>query len=526
MSLPNPFAMSNHRFTLTSLLAGLLFAGQVSAAPWFRLKNEGDVEKPAATQAVGGYQEPKVLEVDLPDGPAMLPANLSLMSPPPAGNPLAPFWNDREFVKRYAGLYGVNSKLEPELNKSTNFFGGSITNSEINFYLKDVRGPLSTNAEAAITLLKSTITAGSSGVFDFLLAHTLGASGKFEEAVPHYQAAIDKFPDYLRAHQGLAMSYVRLSQFKDAIAPLTKVVELGGADGMVYGMLGFCLMERGAYVGAEGAYRNAMVFMPDSKDWKMGLVNCQIAQGKLAEATKMVDEMILENPSEASLWGLQARIYLQQEKTTEAAINYEMMRKLGGMSLADLMLLGDIYMSQEAVSLALPVYLEGIEKSGVSDLKRSLRAASQLASRANFDEASSMAAKIREAHGAGISGNDELELLKLESRIALGTGQTEKAVAVLEQVITRNPLDGEALMMVGDHYANSDEAEKAKFKFELAEKIEGYAADANVKLAQLAVKRGKFDEAVTYLTKAQKIEPRDRIQRYLEAIERARDAQG
>jgi len=84
----------------------------------------------------------------------------------------------------------------------------------------------------------------------------------------------------------------------------------------------------------------------------------------------------------------------------------------------------------------------------------------------------------------------------------------------------KNPTDGEALILVGEYYANKGEREKAEFKYERAAKIEGFEADAMVKHAQLLVQYQKYVQAVELLTKAQKIRPRDSVQRYLEAIER------
>jgi Flp pilus assembly protein TadD len=199
------------------------------------------------------------------------------------------------------------------------------------------------------------------------------------------------------------------------------------------------------------------------------------------------------------------------------------------MEVADvknLMLLGDIYMMQDAKELALPVYLEGIEKGGAADLSRSLRAADILAARGAWEEARQLFARIREVSDGNLGGEDEMKLLKLETKVAMATGSGEEAIKVLEEIIVKNPLDGEALLMAGDYYAANGEREKAENRFQLAAKISGFEPEAWVKLAQSLVKAQKYVDAVELLRKAQRMKPRDNIQRYLEKVEEAATRSG
>jgi Flp pilus assembly protein TadD len=112
-----------------------------------------------------------------------------------------------------------------------------------------------------------------------------------------------------------------------------------------------------------------------------------------------------------------------------------------------------------------------------------------------------------------------MKLLKLESRVAMANDEGEKAIKVLEQIAERDPLDGEALLLAGDYYLRSGETEKAEFRYDQAAKIQGFEADAFVKQAQLLVRSAKYVEAVEALKKAQRIEPRDNVQRYLDKVE-------
>jgi Flp pilus assembly protein TadD len=101
----------------------------------------------------------------------------------------------------------------------------------------------------------------------------------------------------------------------------------------------------------------------------------------------------------------------------------------------------------------------------------------------------------------------------------MSTGAGAKAIETLEQIIQKDPLDAEALMLAGDYYAKNNQKEKAEFRYRTASGIAGYEADAYVKHAQLLVQSQKYIEAAELLKKAQKVKQRDNVQRYLEKVE-------
>jgi cytochrome c-type biogenesis protein CcmH/NrfG len=293
---------------------------------------------------------------------------------------------------------------------------------------------------------------------------------------------------------------------------------LGGGDGKVFGLLGFTLMTNGRYVSADAAYRQALVFEPDNLDFKLGTVKCAVQTANYPYALALLDELIQQHPERDNLWTLQANVYTQLDQPGKAAITLEMLRRLDLATPANLFLLGDLYMTQESRDLALGAYLEALEKDGGQNPAKALRPAQILVSRGAWDEARRLFAEIRKAGGV-LGGDDEMKLLKLESKVAMSTGAGAEAIQVLEQIIQRNPLDGEALLLAGDYYAKNDQPEKAEFRYDAASKLEGFEADAYVKHAQLLVQSQKYPPATELLRKAQKLKPRDNVQRYLEKVE-------
>ncbi len=419
------------------------------------------------------------------------------------------FWSNPEFVKRFMGSYGFNTQIEPRFETPEE----QLTFKELGEVIRD-------NPAEAMDRLKKLITPTSSAILPFTLGSLYFQEGEAVKAIEQFELALTKFPDYRRAHRNMGFALAQEGRYDEATKSLTKALNLGAVDASIYGLLGYSYLNDGKTLSAEAAYMNALLMDPENQDWKLGLIKSYIARSSYSEAIALLDEVLAKNPESANLWSLQANVYLQMEDNAKAAINFEMLRKLGKASLANLMLLGDIYMLDEALEMALPVYMDAIDKDGVNDISRSLRASEILVSRGAWSESEALFAKIKQVHQGVMSDEEEAKLLRLESKVAIANGEGERALAVLEQIISKNPLDGEALLLAGEFYSQEGQKEKAIFRYEMAAKISGFEADAWLKHAQLLVRQQDYNEALELLRKAQKVNPRDNVQKYLDAVER------
>ncbi|KAB2658622.1 MAG: tetratricopeptide repeat protein, partial [Verrucomicrobia bacterium] len=428
-------------------------------------------------------------------------------APLPEGHALASVWNDPDFARRLVGSYGFASEAEPRM-----------TPEEQAVYRDKVVPLLREDPRKAVAVLEGLAKPSASAVFDFTLGNIHFQTEDLTNAVKHFGAALAKFPDYRRAQKNLAFALVRDGKFKEAIPPLTRTVALGGADGKVFGLLGFAYLNQGRPASAEGAYAQALVFEPENLDFKLGAVKCAVATANYDHALALLDEVLLLNPEREALWTLQANIHIQKDQPAKAVTSLEILRRLGKAKAQNLYLLGDLHMSQESRDLALAAYLEAIAKDGGQNPGKAVRAAQILVGRGAWDESKKLFASIRAGAGK-LADADDLKLLKLESKVAMATGAGADAIGVLEKIVERNPLDGEALLLAGDYYAKNEQPEKAEFRFDAAGKLVGFEADAFVKHAQLLVQSKKYARAAELLHKAQKAKPRDNVQRYLEKVE-------
>jgi Flp pilus assembly protein TadD len=458
----------------------------------------------AVTTAVAQARSPKKDKAA-----ALAPATApTTFAPLPADHELASIWNDPEFTRRLIGGYGFASEVEPRLAPE-----------EQAAYRDKVVPLLREDPARAVPVLERLVKPGASAVFDFTLGNILFQNGDLTNAVKHLEAAAAKFPDYRRAWKSLGFALVRDGRYEQAIPPLTRAVSLGEADGRIFGLLGFAFMNAGRPASAEAAYRQALVFEPENLDFKLGLVKCAVAAANYDYAVALLEELIRQHPGREGLWTLLANVFIQKEQPERAAVTLELLKRLGKATPQNLFLLGDLYLAQDARDLALGAYLAAGETGGPPDLARTLRAAELLASRGAWTETRQLLDRVRSQGGTNLAGDPELKLLRLEARVALSTDAGERAIQVLEQLLLRNPLDGEALIMAGDYYARAGEVERAESRYDAAAKIEGFEARALVKHAQLLVKERKYAPAVELLRKAQKLQPRDHVQRFLDQVE-------
>lgn len=429
-------------------------------------------------------------------------------APVPADHALASIWNDPDFTRRLIGSYGFASDVEPRLSPE-----------EQAAYRDKVVPLLREEPVKAVPVLEGLVKPTASPVFDFALGNIWFQNGDLTNAVRHFEAAVAKFPDYRRAWKSLGFALVRDGKYDEAIRPLSRAVSLGEGDGKVFGLLGFAYMSQGRYVSADAAYRQALVFEPDNLDFTLGLVKCAVATANFDHALGLLDELLRRYPERESLWTLQANIYIQKEQPARAAFALEVLKRLGKATPQNLFLLGDLYLAQDVRDLALASYLAAGEAGPGQDPTRALRAADLLASRGAWEETRALLNRVRGQSSTNLLGSDELKLLRLEARVALATDAGEQAIAVLEQILLKSPLDGEALLLAGDYYARVGDLDRAESRYDAAAKVEGFEARALVKHAQLLVKQQKYARAVDLLRKAQKLHPREHVQRFLDQVE-------
>ena len=430
-------------------------------------------------------------------------------------------WLDPEFQKQFLGTYGVRAEIEPRVTPEERL--------EFEQVAKLMFTPV--GADKACVLLEKSVAKAvdkngvsrSSALYDFTIGSIYFQQDNLDKAAEWYGKAIVKLPSFLRAQKNLGIVYARSNAFDKAIGPLTRAIDLGAVDGLTFGLLAHSYAMTEQYVSAESAYRQAMMLQPESSDWKVGLTRCLFKERKFEEAAALCGDMIRRDPSRSDLWLLQANAWLSLRQPLKAAENYEILDRAELATTACLNTLGDIYVNESVPELAVGAYVRALAKDGANaDPAVPLRNAEVLASRTAYVEAGSLLVRIKEVCSARLDEAGKKRVLKLEARIAAATGQPDAEQArLIEEIVALDPLDGETLLLLAQHYSRNGDLDKACFMCERAAGIEKFEADAKLRHGQILVKGGKYQEALPLLKRAQELKPREDVQRYVEQVERA-----
>jgi len=417
-------------------------------------------------------------------------------------------WNSPGYRRQIARSYRGDSDVVPTLEDR----------DERKLY-DEVLGLLPDGLEEARTRLGRAIDGGSSAVLDYTLGNIYFQLEEFDDAIEAYEAAIAKFPNYRQAYENLGLAHVRKGDLDGALPALTQVIELGGNKSVTWGLIGFAYAAAGNSLNAETAYRMAMMLDPEENDWKEGFARSLFRQGRFSEAAAFMDGLIAAEPESARLWLLQANAYIGLDEPMKAATNYEFVDALGASTPDSLLILADIYVNEEFFDVAVNTYIRALEMEPGRGPDRALKGARVIAGRGAFFETRRLLDGVETVFGESLDPQQRKEMLRLRSQVAVAEGASEEQVALLEEIVALDPLDGAALVSLGQYHQSKGDAEQAIFYYERAQAIPDSEADACVRHAQLLVQQRKFTEAVDLLKRAQRVQPRQSVEDFLRDVE-------
>lgn len=430
------------------------------------------------------------------------------------GSAEASLWQSPAFRRRFAESYLAETDIEP----------AALSPAEAETMQRVLELRAGEKLGEAVLLMTAECTPDANARFDLTLAKLLVEREQFDQATTAYEHAVEKFPKFRRAWQDLGLIRFRTNDFAGSITALTHVVELGGANATVYGLLGIAHGKGEDQIAAESAFRMAILLEPHNVDWRLQLARTLFAQQRFADASALLGKLITDQPDRAELWLLQAQAFLGLEQADKAAENLEMVDRLGQSTPESLRTLGNIYTNGELYDVAASAYERAMAKDPQGGLGIALPAAKALAARGASGAAQRLVDRIDALGAAALDDKAKKEVLWLRARLATAAGAGEAEAKVLEQIVALDPLDGDALIRLGRYHADHGAPEQAVFCYERAEGLPEFEADAKVRHAQLLAAKGDYAGAVPLLKRAQAVKPRDNIQQFLEQVERA--AQG
>lgn len=423
-------------------------------------------------------------------------------------------WSSPEFVSRYLGSYGVDTELNPEIT------------AEEQAIFQDLTPFIEDDVENGIFFLEPKINGASSAALDYMLGQLYLENNQPKEAIGAYSSAIRKFPNFLRAYKNISIAYMQLNDCEGAKPNMSKVLELGRADGLIYGMIGYCHIEDENFSSSMSAYSLARLHEPDKRNWKVGYAQATLQANKFQDAIVALDELVTENPDDATYLLLQSNAFLALGNDEDAISNLEVVNRLGAASGVSLSLLGDLYMRTGIPALALKSYLAALDKDNRPNFRSASRALEYFAQQERWQNAEAYLNRLKTAYGSEINENDQIILMIMEAEIEQGNGKYADAANLLNVAVSKAPLNGKALLLLAQNNKLLGDYERAELYYDRASNIDEYAYEALTDNARMAVSFRKLSRALSLLEDANKIKPSSLIDNNIRILKNAINAGG
>jgi len=368
-----------------------------------------------------------------------------------------------------------------------------------------------TNRMQAVDILQAKDISKASAALDFAVGNFLFQEEKYADAENAYISAIKKMPTFRDALKNLGRIYLVQEREDDAIGIYQSLVENGIADADSMLLLGHALILRSHYVSAENAYRQALLLSPTNGDAQQGLVKCLLEQERYREARSLLRTVLESNLQSGELWLLLANVNMALNANEKAITALESARRIDCCSGAMLGLLGDLYLDAGQPQDAVARYEAAVE-AGWKDSPRLLRAVEGFVMVGDAKRARAMLEMV--------GSDDSEDRQRLLAELAVLEGNPDKATALYRKIIANDPLNGDAMLRLGDLLQGAGDSAAAELSYERAGRLDGTQVASLIKRAQLAVQNDQFAEAVKLLKSAQAIEPQEGVERYLKQVRR------
>lgn len=414
-------------------------------------------------------------------------------------------WSNPEFKKRFLGSYGFDMEINPKITSEEAELLGAVAEF------------MNTDPGEAIRQLEAAVTPETSGAIIYTIGSLYLQEGELDKAIDQYRDSIERFPNFFRAYQNIGYALVQQGDYVGAKPMLVEAIEIGGGNGTLYGLLGYCFLNTGDASFALDSYRQALLFQPESNDWLLGKLNSLLDTGMTQEAIGMLSDMIEKDPSNANFWMMQANAFMGESDYEKAIANLELLDRMGGNSSRSLALLGDLLLNEDLPHLAVERYKKA---AGFSELgaDKIIRMAEGLGARGAYSEAIELVNELASGR-ANISPNEELMVLNLKAEASIAMGRADEAAGILEEIVTQDPLNGKALLSLGDYYRSKDDLENAMIQYERASKAKGFESKGLVALARVEVTLMDYASAVSNLKRANALDPKEYLEEYIRRLE-------
>ncbi|MDF1621903.1 tetratricopeptide repeat protein [Pseudohongiella nitratireducens] len=322
------------------------------------------------------------------------------------------------------------------------------------------------------------------------------------EAESALQSALELMPDLAMAHRSLSMVYLVSEQYEKARLHLTRSIELGVKDAQLYGQLAFANLELGNAASAIAGYQMATFMAPENNQWRQGLLYALINSHAYDQAQGLLEEMIQSDPDNKDLWLQRSQIALNQEREMQALSSMEQAIALGEVAPANLVIASQLHIQigspTRAVSLLAENMIALMESDPGSGAETIDQIGAWLAGQENWEGLDRLMSSLSDSD---VSLPDRMasRFDVYRAQVALSRDALQDANEQLQEALTRDPANGEALLTLASVLRDQDRANAALSYYVRAEALPMFKERAMIGRAQLEIDRQNYEEALRVL---------------------------
>lgn len=417
-------------------------------------------------------------------------------------------WENPAFRERFTASYGVLSGVEPPMEAD-----------DRRFLQEQILPVISSDPAKARERVSERLGESASAPLFFLLGNLELELDNIDEARRNLSRAVGLYPDFRRAHRSLGILEFRDGDYPASIPHWQKVVRLGGGDDQSYGLLGFAYLDSEHWIAAARAFENALVYHPESRDLRKGLVSAYVQANRGKEASGIIRELLADDPDDPELWGLLANQSLLDEDLVGTAAALEAALQASKPTSERVLLLGNIYTTLGLPERALGAYQQLLNlPSADLSFEVAVEPLQLLLRQREWELANQYGSRIRQHFGRDLNATqtNELNAALLTARLSLQP--TEELASTAESYAERFPTNSLLLLALGDFYQSQDLAPEAILAYRQAATSDEYRYEATLRLAQLLLAEERLDEAIREYRALQEIRYSPRIDKFLNEL--------
>lgn len=316
-----------------------------------------------------------------------------------------------------------------------------------------------------------------------------------------------------RADVNKALADYKAGRYLEAASELQAMVDRSPGYAFGYFLLGHCMLKIKRPGDAEKQFRRAIELDPGPPEYYQGLTMAIKAEADWARTIQAATDGLSRSqnpPTTYALLALRGYAWGALQRWDEAVKDLEAARRIGQDSWV-LVLLGKAYFATGAYGPAIRPLQEALESDPGNVTVLRLLAESFL--KVAGDEPDATRKKLLYREGLGYAQRlaaalpDDLDVVYLVGRAALGAGQLAQAQSVFLHVLAHDPRQCYAMVNLGRTYMAAGRLQEAEAFLRKAAVCAPRMAVVYETLGDLYLDRGLTQQAAAAYRRAEEIEP-------------------